>query len=64
MDLDKLKKIEPQIPKYLDAGPEPCLEDLVRFYYSYHDLPDQDELVNQYFKLLEGQYGQSIQKDS
>lgn len=67
VDLNRLKKIEPQVTeeKY---GPEPSLEDIVReFYASTWKANDGwlTECTDNYFKSLGEEYErQNIQEDS
>lgn len=58
-NIDDILNVEPQLPDYHDVGPEPSLINLIRRYYTFHQMPDVDELVEQYIEALKNSLEES-----
>lgn len=58
-NIDDILNVEPQLPDYHDVGPEPSLIDLIRIYYTFYQMPDVDELVEQYIEALKNSLEES-----
>lgn len=61
-DITGLISIEPQLPDYEEAGPEPSLEKLIYSYYLNHFPHSQAvEFTVQYVKQLGKQWNEAVQ---